>query len=994
MWRHVVAKLPERWQIPLRAMAAKWQRRSSGWITALVRRILQGMQEQLSPFARLPLSPFVTRNSSSNHNNKAGGAPRSILCDFSSTQVTAAWTEHYEDQVRQNHALIHKVLHYWFGQYEPDVAQKKLWMIAASSSTYRQQIDAEIADTFLQLLCELATAASSSNKSSSDGNRSSGTTTSSSSSSSSTSGSVATTATVSEPDGTLHACRWQQWCADTELYGYAGKLAAIIVLDQFSRHIRRHKKETTTQESFQSTGSHHWTLPPQKVLDQLALRTAQLLTEGHGRDIQCGMIPIPQYIFGLMPYRHASTLDSVAYVQHCVEHAAKLNLQFECMTSRFRKASNRRMAVLQDDARRLGKATTVVSNSNKEGLSLSSSSQNIAAGDDTKCSSNVNDENMAVFRDDDILEIFPFEADMSDTSNHSVVKTITAFLADQGIVPSVPAANGEGKKSKVNGRKKEQQGDDSCKNEKAKLSQIHYKAEKIPSEPVAPCSIIVSLSGGVDSMVIADVLAYLKRSGGYPHLDIVAIHIDYANRPESMAEANYVEKYCRQHGIRFIVRRIDEITRGVTARDEYERQSREVRYDLYRKVAQECATKHSQSAVGVMLGHHRGDLRENVLSNAHKGCGPLDLSGMTAVSQNDGVIIYRPLLPLEKSEVFDYSHRYGVPYFKDTTPTWSTRGKLRNKLLPLLEEIYGEGSMNNLSTLAAESDECRDLLHKALLKPFMDRVVRTPMGIYFETAPFVTQATGTFFWKFVLREVLHSAGLGMFSDKSVVSFLERIRPTNTFTKTIRQGWLQCRRDYAVYLQEDGKVFVFFPESLPWRKCDAFKCFGRGKFSRVTECSSLVIVERVSLTHIYSFIEVDITQLKTIEVGPWIVEAKICDVSESEKDALVKRKAISSMSHFMEGLVEYYLELPSRRITAEDEADDSETSFEPYPLVFISSFRKTNRPGAWKNTDEKLQEILPLLGLTDDAFQVLKSADNDKPVKLVRVTLDRRFSHKD
>ena len=43
-----------------------------------------------------------------------------------------------------------------------------------------------------------------------------------------------------------------------------------------------------------------------------------------------------------------------------------------------------------------------------------------------------------------------------------------------------------------------------------------------------------------------------------------------------------------------------------------------------------------------------GDLRENVLSNAHKGCGPLDLSGMTDVSMNDGVTLFRPLLPLEK----------------------------------------------------------------------------------------------------------------------------------------------------------------------------------------------------------------------------------------------------------------------------------------------------------------------------------------------------------
>jgi hypothetical protein len=238
----------------------------------------------------------------------------------------------------------------------------------------------------------------------------------------------------------------------------------------------------------------------------------------------------------------------------------------------------------------------------------------------------------------------------------------------------------------------------------------------------------------------------------------------------------------------------------------------------------------SSMEVGVILGHHRGDLRENVLSNSHKGCGPLDLSGMTAVSTNDGVVIYRPLLSLEKKEILDYAHHFGVPYFKDTTPHWSTRGKLRNKLLPLLQEIYGEGSMDNLSTLATESDEARQLLHENVLAPFLDQVEHKPMGITFATQPW--KQHGLFFWKFVLRSALHSAGLGMFSDKSVIAFLQRVQAAN-----IRAGWLQCRRDYAVYLEEeDGRVFVFFPKSFPFLKSQQYDCVGKGK--NPTACFTL------------------------------------------------------------------------------------------------------------------------------------------------------------
>ena len=41
-----------------------------------------------------------------------------------------------------------------------------------------------------------------------------------------------------------------------------------------------------------------------------------------------------------------------------------------------------------------------------------------------------------------------------------------------------------------------------------------------------------------------------------------------------------------------------------------------------------------------------------------------------------------------KVDIFAFAHGHGVPYFKDTTPDWSTRGKLRTKLLPLLEDMY------------------------------------------------------------------------------------------------------------------------------------------------------------------------------------------------------------------------------------------------------------------------------------------------------------------
>ena len=119
-------------------------------------------------------------------------------------------------------------------------------------------------------------------------------------------------------------------------------------------------------------------------------------------------------------------------------------------------------------------------------------------------------------------------------------------------------------------------------------------------------------------MVIASVLSYLKSACGYDNLTILAVHIDYANRPESGAEADYVRRYCEDQlggNIEFSCRRIDEVTRGITARDDYERIAREIRYTSYREavartkeimglVSKEEELLFNPLSFGSLWGHH------------------------------------------------------------------------------------------------------------------------------------------------------------------------------------------------------------------------------------------------------------------------------------------------------------------------------------------------------------------------------------------------------
>jgi len=217
------------------------------------------------------------------------------------------------------------------------------------------------------------------------------------------------------------------------------------------------------------------------------------------------------------------------------------------------------------------------------------------------------------------------------------------------------------------------------------------------------------------------------------------------------------------------------------------------------------------------------------------------------------------------------------------------------------------------------------------------------MGIMFDTRPWKEQSP--FFWKFVLREALHGkASLGMFSDKSVEAFLGRIK-----SDKMREGWLQCRRDYAVYLRQDGKVFILFPDAHPFQKTDQFE------FSTIID---------------------PVAYGKEVSVGPWRVLATIVNDNNHSQSVLLSQKAIPSWEQFMEGCVEYYVEVPL--------LEDNRT---PRPLVFVPSYDKQSRPEAWKRTDLKLQTTLPLLGNDSEAiFQLLANDKEEYITATIKVVL--------
>jgi len=196
-------------------------------------------------------------------------------------------------------------------------------------------------------------------------------------------------------------------------------------------------------------------------------------------------------------------------------------------------------------------------------------------------------------------------------------------------------------------------------------------------------TVCVSLSGGVDSMVIARILKHMEIIGLIKK--VIAVHIYYGNREDSIDEAEFIKDWCAMYDIQLIIKYIRYMKRSdeLIDRENYEQITNNIRFDTY-KFIETIVGKIN----GVCLGHHEGDQIENVLMNIMNGRQYGDIMGMYPVSNIKNVDIWRPFLLHPKDDIFEFAFKYLVPYTKDTTPEWSNRGKIRNKLYPLLQEIF------------------------------------------------------------------------------------------------------------------------------------------------------------------------------------------------------------------------------------------------------------------------------------------------------------------
>lgn len=231
--------------------------------------------------------------------------------------------------------------------------------------------------------------------------------------------------------------------------------------------------------------------------------------------------------------------------------------------------------------------------------------------------------------------------------------------------------------------------------------------------------LLLGFSGGPDSMTLLHLLLEAKEELDFSlHL----AHVDHGWRKESEKESKALEGIADHLNLPFHLCRLEQMEGN-----DLENRARKKRFAFFSELQEK------EQFQAVLLAHHKGDQAETVFKRVAEGAGIKGLGGLYPERKQGNLLIWRPLLSFKKEDLYSYLKRKRLHYFEDSTnkDLRYLRSRMREKLFPELEEIFGKRMEGNFARLGKM---CQELSYyfEEKGKKIKNSLIQGPFGSYLD----------------------------------------------------------------------------------------------------------------------------------------------------------------------------------------------------------------------------------------------------------------------
>jgi tRNA(Ile)-lysidine synthase len=209
--------------------------------------------------------------------------------------------------------------------------------------------------------------------------------------------------------------------------------------------------------------------------------------------------------------------------------------------------------------------------------------------------------------------------------------------------------------------------------------------------------LLVAVSGGVDSMVLVDLLLESKISFSIAHCNF------QLRGEDSDADEAFLQKFTQQRRIEFFVKRFDVKSFKDSGNFSTQMAARDLRYAWFEELKEELGFDF------LLTAHHLNDSLETFFINLSRGTG---MDGLRGINPKKGWII-RPLHSFSKQAIKDYASQHKIVWREDVSNASEdyVRNKIRHNIEPVLKEIHPEFLQNFHESLRILNHQSM-MLHK------------------------------------------------------------------------------------------------------------------------------------------------------------------------------------------------------------------------------------------------------------------------------------------